>query len=82
LRLDTTVANPVQRFNDLTAIFTRRGDSVFITDPIIISQGHSDNVPLGDFELFPVGDSLILNRVTPVNSRDTTMRISMFVGGE
>ncbi len=81
LRVDLSVDNPAQRFNDLTANFIQVGDSVFITDPIIIQQGHSDNVPLGDFEIFPAVDSIILNRVAPPNTQDTTMRISMFVGG-
>ncbi|MCH7878099.1 MAG: hypothetical protein IH914_02155 [candidate division Zixibacteria bacterium] len=81
LRVDLSVANPVQRFNDLTADFTQSGDSVFIINPIIIQQGHSNNVPLGGFQLFPAVDSLILNRDSPVDSRDTTMRISIFVGG-
>lgn len=80
LRVDMSVENPARRFNDLTAIFTQKGDSVFITDPIIIQQGQSDNIPLGGFELFPSVDSLILNRVVPPNTQDTTMRISMFIG--
>ena len=81
LRVDLTVANPVQSFNDLTAEFTQSGDSVFITNPIIIQQGHSNNVPLGGFRLFHAVDSLILNRDFPTDNRDTTYRISIFVGG-
>ncbi|MFQ5608279.1 MAG: hypothetical protein ACE5GA_10055 [Candidatus Zixiibacteriota bacterium] len=79
MRVDTTIANPGRRFNDLTADFKLTGDSVFISGGIINPLGASNNVPLGGFDFFPATDSLILFRAWPTDSQDTTMRISLFV---